>query len=58
MQSKDTFIIDLIDTKKRKQLLQLFDFVEFRHGAADNMFFGTLSSGFTHYYSLLQTAIQ
>lgn len=38
VQSKDTFIIDLIDTKKRKQLLQLFDFVEFRHGAADNMF--------------------
>lgn len=38
VQSKDTFIIDLIDTKKRKQLLHLFDFVEFRHGAADNMF--------------------
>ena len=38
VQSKDTFIIDLIDSKKRNQPLKMFDFVEFRHGADDNMF--------------------
>lgn len=38
VQSKDTFIIDLVDSSKRKISMQLFDFVEFRYGANDNMF--------------------
>lgn len=38
VQSKDTFIIDLVDSTKRKTNLRLFDFVEFRYGANDNMF--------------------
>lgn len=38
VQSKDTFIIDLVDSAKRKVKLRMFDFVEFRYGADDNMF--------------------
>lgn len=37
VQSKDTFIIDLVDSTKRDRI-NLFDFVEFRYGALDNTF--------------------
>ena len=49
---------DLINPTGIPKKLFVLLLVLWFHCFNDNMFFGTLSSGFTHYYSLLQTAIQ